>query len=182
MGHTSSAQKMKELLDRYVPNDPTRRVLEPGAAIIQDAYPPDKRYPPDAKVGGHRSDIAPLRGIYEGMDLAAGTNIDIVTKDSYHWPIEDATYGLVLSAQCLEHVEDLRAFMIECFRVLIPGGLTIHIAPSAGQYHAFPVHAWLIMKDGMQWILETAGFEILEVDQWDKHPWNDCWGVGRKPQ
>lgn len=185
MGHTSSADKMKELLDRYVPQgDPTRRVLEVGAAIIQDAYPVKDRYPPEAKVGGHRFDIEPPnanRGTYEGMDMAPGTNIDIVNEDPYHWPIEDETYDLVLSAQCLEHVEDLAAFSRECFRVIVPGGLTIHIAPSTGMFHQFPVHPWMIFKDGMKWLLEQGGFEVIEADHWDKHPWNDCWGVGRKP-
>ncbi len=181
MGHTSSTEKIQELLTRYVPPDPARQVLEVGAYVVQDGYPPEDRYPPEAKVGGYRSDISPHRGAYTGLDIQAGTNVDIVAEDPYHWPIDDGRYDLVLSAQCLEHVEDLRAFMAECFRVLAPGGLTIHIAPSAGQYHAFPVHCWMIMKDGMRWLLQSSGFDVLDADQWSRHPWNDCWGVGRKP-
>jgi SAM-dependent methyltransferase len=181
MGHDSSANKMKELLKKYVPPNPGRWVLEIGAYVVQDAYPEEDRYPPDAKVGGHRADIVPDRGIYTGLDLQAGTNVDIVAKAPYHWPVADGAYGLVLSAQCLEHVEDLKAFMAECYRCLAPGGLTIHIAPSAGQYHRCPVHCWYILDDGMRWLLNTAGFEVLEADLWDAFPWNDCWGVGRKP-
>ena len=162
-----------------MPPDPTRQVLEVGARVVQDGLV--HQYPADWKVGGYRSSIAPHRGIYTGLDMEAGTNVDIVISDPYHWPVEDEFYGLVLSAQCLEHVEDLKAFMAECFRIIIPGGLSMHVAPSAGPYHAFPVHAWMIMKDGMRWLLETSGFEVLEADQWKRHPWDDCWGVGRKP-
>lgn len=182
MGHQSATDKMHELLERYVPEDSTRRVLEPGAYLVQDGYPVEDRYPDDAKVGGHRADIEPKRGIYSGLDIKAGTNVDVVATDPYHWPLEGGSYDLILSGQCLEHVPDLVAFMKECYRCLVPGGLTIHIAPSGGPYHAFPVHAWLIMKDGMKWLLEQSGFEILEVDQWDKFPFNDCWGVGKKPE
>lgn len=181
MGHLSSQEKMYELLDKYVTPDQTRQVLELGSYVIQDGYPPEQRYPPETKHGGYRSSIVPHKGIYRGVDIQAGMNVDIVIEDPYHWPVEDGTIGLVFSAQCLEHVEDLKAFMAECFRVLAPGGLTIHIAPSTGPYHAFPIHAWMIMKDGMDWLLRVSGFEVLEADHWTRHPWDDCWGVGRKP-
>ncbi len=180
MSHASSVEKIRKLLEQYVPEDTTRRVLEVGAFVVQDGYPPEDRYPDDAMVGGHRSDIEPRRGVYTGLDIQAGTNVDVVADDPYHWPLEDESFDLVMSAQCLEHVSDLVAFMRECHRCLVPGGLTIHIAPSAGPYHAFPVHCWLIMKDGMKWLLEETGFDVLEADQWNVPPFNDCWGVGRK--
>ena len=34
---------------------------------------------------------------YEGLDIAAGPNVDIVTTDPYKWPIEDNIYGVLLS-------------------------------------------------------------------------------------
>ncbi len=189
MGHTSSTEKMQSLLCQYAPEDPTRRVLEVGSLVIQDGHPIKDRYPDDAMIGGYRVDIegdpllgTAIRGKYTGLDIKAGTNVDIVADDPYHWPLEDMSFELILSVQCLEHVPNLIAFMKECYRCLVPGGLTIHIAPSTGIYHAFPVHCWMIMKDGMKWILEESGFTVLEADHWDKHPWNDCWGVGRKPQ
>ncbi len=116
-----------------------------------------------------------------GLDIEPGPNVDIIASDPYHWPVESGSYDLIISGQCMEHVEDLHAWMAEVLRCLALGGLCIHIAPSAGPYHAFPVHCWLIMKDGMKYLLDRAGFEILEVDQWDRYPFNDCWGVGKKP-
>jgi SAM-dependent methyltransferase len=172
---------MKRLFATFANLDENTRACEVGAGLIQDAYPPEERYPPEAKVGGHRNDIEDVGGIYHGLDLQAGTNIDIVATDPLHWPVEDSFYDLIFSAQCLEHVDDLQAFMTECYRCLIPGGVTIHVVPSTGPYHAYPIHCWNIQKDGMQWLLNVTGFETLECDQQVLEPWNDCWGVGRKP-
>ena len=179
--HKSAEKLMRSLLAKYCPPSTTRRVLEPGAYLYGSDYPDG--FP----VGGYRSDIIKTGqsklqiGVYTGLDLMPGPNVDVVASDPFHWPIEDASYDLVISGQCMEHVTDLRAWMDEGFRVLVPGGLCIHIAPSGGPYHAFPIHCWLIMKDGMEWLLKESGFEILEVNQHDVYPFNDCWGVGRKP-
>lgn len=181
MGHESSTELMRKLLDKHVVFSINSRVLEAGAGLIQDAYPPEKRYPPEAKVGGFRADVEQRGGLYFGLDLKAGTNVDYVAEDPLVWPVEDNFFDLVMSAQCLEHVDNIPAVIAECYRCLVPGGLMIHIVPSSGPYHAFPIHCWNIQKDGMQWLLDKGGFEILEVDQQICEPWNDCWGVGRKP-
>jgi SAM-dependent methyltransferase len=49
-------------------------------------------------------------------------------------PFEDASFDVVLSSQVLEHIPDVESAARECFRVLAPGGLTIHFMPN----YAFP--------------------------------------------
>src|SRR5215471_3782706 len=45
-------------------------------------------------------------------------------------PFPDATFGLVVNNQVMEHVEDLDAALHEIHRVLRPGGLVLSVFPS----------------------------------------------------
>lgn len=49
-------------------------------------------------------------------------------------PFADGSFDIVLSTQVLEHIPDVQSAVRECFRVLAPGGLTIHFMPN----YAFP--------------------------------------------
>lgn len=107
--HETAAEKMRELLNRYCPPDPNRKVLEIGSRLIGG----DPTWPDEFPVGGFRSDIIhtnepeQIVGVYTGLDIVPGVNVDIVTTDPYHWPIEDNAFDLVISGQCMEHVENL---------------------------------------------------------------------------
>jgi SAM-dependent methyltransferase len=67
-------------------------------------------------------------------------SIDIRSDSSYHQvelydgrsiPFEPASFDIVFSSNVLEHVEDLASLFPEMARVLRPGGVMIHIVPSA---------------------------------------------------
>lgn len=51
--------------------------------------------------------------------------------DGSHIPAEDGTFDIVFSSNVMEHIGDLRGMLSEIRRVLKPGGLAIHILPSA---------------------------------------------------
>ncbi len=177
--HESASKLMQVLLAKYGPLG-TAKVLDVGSAVAGVGDSPDFSSGANIVEGTHRG-MCPAQWEYTGLDLGAGPNVDVIAHNPYHWPLPDATYDLVISGQCMEHVPELQLWMDEIYRLLVPGGATIIIAPSAGAYHRYPVHCWLIMPDGMEYIMRRAGFDILEIGFMAfGNPFNDCWGVGRK--
>ena len=51
--------------------------------------------------------------------------------DGHHLPFGEAAFDVVYSSNMLYHVEDLPGFLAEINRVLRPGGLALHLLPSA---------------------------------------------------
>jgi SAM-dependent methyltransferase len=122
---------------------------------------------------------------YEGMDIEAGPNVDIVTDDPYSWPIKDKTYDVVISGQCLEHTEAPWKWVQEINRVCKTGGIAIIIAPWGWEEHRYPQDCWRIFPDGMRYLLsEVAGFKVMECGKTDDNKANqgDTWGVGIKQE
>jgi SAM-dependent methyltransferase len=158
--HPSSLQIMTGLIQKYKINNCT--VLDVGSQDVNGTY----------------KNLFSPKVIYTGVDIAAGKNVDIVSPDLYHWPIESDKYDVVISGQCLEHVEDSQVWIREVYRVTKPGGLTIIIAPWNCGEHRYPVDCWRILPDGMRFLLnKVAAFSIIEVGRNDTI---DTWGVGRK--
>ncbi len=126
---------------------------------------------------------------YTGLDLETGPNVDIALDSPYSWPLDDASFDVVVSGQALEHVEFVWLTVEEISRILKPGGLCCLIAPSGGPEHRYPVDCWRIYPDGMRALAKFAGLDVIEAfSQWDKelHPdmnpiWKDTVLIARKP-
>ena len=58
-----------------------------------------------------------------GIDTAALPGVDVVADLSTAIPLRSSSVDEILCSHYLEHVDDLRAIMAECHRVLNPGGL-----------------------------------------------------------
>lgn len=101
---------------------------------------------------------------YTGLDIAPGKNVDIVSDDLYHYPIEDNSYDVVISGSTMEHVGKIWLWVPELARVLKPGGwLCIHTHWKF-QLHRHPVDCWRIMPDGMALLFdETDQLEKYEI-------------------
>ena len=67
---------------------------------------------------------------------------------------------VVLSTQVLEHVEDPRTYLEECFRVLRPGGQLLLSTHGFMVYHPDPVDYWRWTGAGLRRAVEQAGFRI----------------------
>ncbi|MDD4478561.1 MAG: class I SAM-dependent methyltransferase [Mesotoga sp.] len=98
---------------------------------------------------------------YQGLDIAPGPNVDIVAPDPYDWPIEDNSFDVVISGQCLEHVEYPWRTVEEIARVLKPGGMCCIIAPSNGPEHRYPIDCYRYMPDGMKAMAKDAGLKVV---------------------
>lgn len=165
--HPGAYRAMKRFVKAYMQRDRMYRILDVGS---QDLLEPGTAYE-----FAYRN---LFKGwFYEGLDVVEGKNVDIVSKDPYHYPIEDNMYDVVISSQVMEHVPDLHAFIKECARVLKPGGLMCMVVPYKWRLHAVPVDCWRVFPDGMSFLMrDVAGLEVLEVYR----ARTDTIGVARK--
>jgi SAM-dependent methyltransferase len=65
---------------------------------------------------------------YVNLDAVALPGVDVVHDlDVFPWPFGDQEFDLVQAFDVFEHVNDPVGFMLECYRVLAPGGgLVMH--------------------------------------------------------
>ncbi len=132
---------------------------------------------------------------YQGVDIAAGPNVDVVLDSVYQFPFEANSVDVIVSGQTFEHVEFFWLTWQEMVRVLRPGGHIILIAPSRGLEHRYPVDCWRFYPDGYRALGKLGNLEVLEVhtdwpvewQPWRKRLfkkstlWGDTVGVFRKP-
>jgi SAM-dependent methyltransferase len=158
---------MEALVEEYAKNTKDKRVLDVGSCDVNKEK---------VSWSNYRSIF---KGRYEGLDVAPGPNVDIVIQDHYRWDIPDKTYDIVISGQCLEHVEAPWLTMKEIERVC--KDLVIIIAPWKWRIHGYPIDCWRILPDGMRYLLEGyCHFKVLEVDTaCNSSQEGLCYGVGQ---
>jgi len=176
--HSTSFKEMGSVLRRYLDayTDITLKIVDVGSKQIGS----DKTY----------RDLMPHTWDYIGIDPSSGKNVDIVLKDPYAFPFEDSSVNVVISGQCLEHVERPWVLVKEMARILDPGGHCFITCPAKMHLHSYPHDYWRIFPEGMKILLDDAGFEVREVytdpvdgliDVQYGKPWTvDCWGIGIK--
>ncbi|MBI5558040.1 MAG: methyltransferase domain-containing protein [Deltaproteobacteria bacterium] len=114
--------------------------------------------------GSYRHLFAEPGWTYCGVDLEAGSNVDLVIKNPYHWrEIKANSADVIVSGQAFEHIEYFWLTALEVYRVLKPGGLCCLIAPSSGPEHRFPVDCWRFYADGFTALARFASLHKIEV-------------------
>ena len=79
------------------------------------------------------------------------------------WPIDSSSVDVVLSTETLEHVAEPRAFLLEAWRCLKPGGRIVLTVPFSARWHYIPHDYWRFTPSGLMKLLETAGFHDVTV-------------------
>ena len=139
--HNLAYFAMKEFRDKYYFGG---SVLEIGGAV------------------GYGSVRSLFNGQYVTMDVSG--DADIIVADMYKWhEINSNHFDYVISTSTLEHIEYPWLTMEECYRVLVPGGLVCHVAPSAGVEHKYPVDCYRYYPDGGRALLRWANFDVVNV-------------------
>jgi len=146
--HKQSHVYMQEAFDRHVAALPAGRVVDIGSIGRKALY---RRI---WEAGGWD---------YTGLDLAAGDNVDVVLEDPWLFPFDDASFDAVISGQMLEHNEFFWLSFIEMARVLRPGGMMVHVAPSRGAEHRAPQDCWRFYRDGMGALARWVGMDLVEA-------------------
>jgi len=161
--HPSSMKLMTTFVDKYLKNLSPLTILDVGSMSVSG--------------GAYNQLFAKPNWLYRGLDVAAGTNVHIVSPDPYKWPVADNSYDVVISGQCMEHVEAIWLWTKEIERVCKPGGLVCIIAPWNFIVHRYPVDCWRILPDGMEYIMtKHCNFKKLECAIVEI----DCYFIGTK--
>ncbi len=81
-----------------------------------------------------------------------------------------ARYDVVICEQVLEHVADPRAAALNLLSLCVPGGTAIVSTPFLVRLHELPAYGlrdyWRFTPRGLATILESAGFENVDVSSW----------------
>lgn len=177
--HKSSLDKMAWFVQQYLAADKgiNKQILDLGSYDVNGSY---------------KAFFADPSWNYQGIDMEAGNNVDIVLKNPYLWnEIKSKSQDVVISGQAFEHVEFFWVLIDEMARVLKPGGLICIIAPSRGYEHKYPVDCWRFYPDAFRALARFAGLELLHVEtQWeskgytedDSDAWGDTIAVMRRPE
>jgi ubiquinone/menaquinone biosynthesis C-methylase UbiE len=130
--------EMLQFANRFLSKDRENKILDVGSKDVNGAFKPIFDKP---------------NWSYTGIDIEPGMNVDIVTEQAYHYPMDDDSYDVIVSGSCLEHVPNLTAICLEMNRVLKPDGIVCLIAPYTSLMHSHPVDCWRIYPDGMMFLL-----------------------------
>lgn len=174
--HKSSYLNMQRFVDKYLKSRKNEfiAIADIGSQDVNGSYKPLFDYP---------------SWTYLGVDMALGSNVDVVLENVYSWTeLDSQSFDVVVSGQAFEHIEFFWITMLEIRRVMKPGGLCCLIAPSGGKEHRYPVDCWRFYPDGMRALAKYAVLDVLEVyAQWDKkeYPdldpnWKDCVLIARR--
>lgn len=107
-----------------------------------------------------RRTIAPLVGKYVGLDMRHGPDVDVVS-DAKQMPFPDNEFHVVLSSDCLEHVDWPRDVIREAYRVTKQGGLFYLTSVFDFEIHGYPDDYWRFTPNCIKQLLEDAGFKVL---------------------
>ncbi len=164
-----SMKTMRGLITKYLTDAPAGKVLDVGSMDAQNG-----------EYGTYKLHFSSAWE-YVGLDIEPGPNVDLVVNNPYEWGIHDE-YDVVISGQCLEHVE-FPWLTMECISdALKPGGLHFNIVPSIGPVHRFPIDTYRYNHDGMIALSKWSGLEVIEVFTMPKDPtWLSTVLVARKP-
>lgn len=114
--------------------------------------------------GNYRDLFTDVEWLYVGLDIVSGNNVDVISPDLYHYSIPDNAYDLVISGQCIEHVEDIYAWADEIIRILKPGGLMCVMAPNTWTEHRCPLDCWRFYPDGFRWLFVKRTKKMTEIE------------------
>lgn len=101
---------------------------------------------------------------YVGVDIiqSSDNKVDYLCPAN-NIPLQNDSFDTVISTQTIEHVEDHQGLVNEAYRLLKTEGLFILSGPLYWPLHEEPYDFFRFTKHGFQYILEKAGFEVLEI-------------------
>lgn len=153
---------MKKFVENYLDKSKKLKILDIGSFDLNGSY---------------KELFDSINWKYYGADIEEGPNVDIILKGEYDLGIDEESFDVVVSGQCLEHVKDVKLWIEQIKKVVKPGGIVCIIAPWKWPEHKHPVDCWRILPDGMTFLLkEVCKFKILEVFLRK----NDCVGIAKR--
>lgn len=115
---------------------------------------------------------------YIGVDLTNGQNVSVI-HDLENSPLNNPV-DFIVCGQVLEHVKRPWVFFENIKGSLNKNGIAIIIAPSSGQYHAYPIDCYRYFSEGLCALSVSAELAVLESGTLNSAPWNDSFVVVKK--
>jgi SAM-dependent methyltransferase len=95
--------------------------------------------------------------------LHGNRGIDVFADIQQRLPLRDATADAVVSFQVMEHLSEPGNFIVECNRILKPGGRIVITVPFMWYVHEAPHDYFRFTRYGLEHLLEKRGFEDIEI-------------------
>jgi SAM-dependent methyltransferase len=146
--HANQMEHMSKSINSYLTYIPRLDILDVGSYDVNGSYRPLFNKP-----GWN----------YIGVDVVAGSNVDIVLEDPYKFPFPDNHFDLVISGSAFEHIDFFWLIFQEMTRVLKPPGYIFLCAPSQWPEHRYPVDCWRFLPDGFRALAKYCSLEVLET-------------------
>jgi len=159
--HESSYNLAKSLVEKYYTGG---SVLDVGSAIV------------DGQPTSYKDFFDPKE--YRGADLSGELNVDVIIPPINWGDCIHANF--IISGQVLEHTQYPWIFFEDIHNALSFEGIAIVIAPSSGDYHAYPKDCYRFFPDGLEAMATHAELKVLEKGKVDAVPWNDSFIVVQK--
>lgn len=107
---------------------------------------------------------------YVGVDISTSSHDQTRTEIDFFYdgkilPFTAESFDSVVSFEVFEHVFELPDLLIEISRILKPGGLLLVSIPFAYEEHGCPSDFARYTSDGLSYILEKHGFDVLRLSK-----------------
>ena len=106
----------------------------------------------------------PAGASYLGADLSGNPLAEVQIRPDGGLDLPDGSFDAVLSTQVLEHVAHPSSYLVECHRLLRPGGRLLISTHGIMIYHPDPVDYWRWTCAGLSHQLEQAGFRVCSFN------------------
>lgn len=145
--HRQSFLIMEDFVKTYLDTNKNLEILDIGSCDVNGSY---------------KSLFQNQKWKYYGLDIVPGKNVDIVSKSAYDFSL-DKKFDIVVSGNCLEHVEAPWKWIKEVAKAIKKEGIICIITPLNIGEHRYPVDCWRILPDGYNYLLENEGeFKVIE--------------------
>lgn len=141
--------------------------IDDAVAALADALPGGARVlDAGAGEGQYAHHFASQR--YCGVDLAVGdaawdySRLDVLANLTA-LPFRQGVFDAALNVVTLEHLREPGLALAEIARTLAPGGRLLLAAPHEWEVHQQPHDYFRYTRYGLQYLLEKAGLEIVEI-------------------
>lgn len=98
---------------------------------------------------------------FVGVDVKAGDSVDIIHDfDDYPYPFKDSSVEYIKASGIIEHLDDRRMFLRECWRMLQPRGILYVKVPhySGRSAYAHPEHKTFYSLDFPDFLTENSAW------------------------
>lgn len=146
--HTYSFEIMRYFVNKYLDKEKKLDILDVGSYDVSGTY---------------KLLFENTNWRYYGLDIVEGPNVDIIAKSGYDFGL-DRQFDVVVSGNCLEHVEAPWKWIKEIYKVTKNGGIVCIITPLTLGEHKYPIDCWRILPDGYKYLLEKeSNFKVIET-------------------